>query len=98
LSAKTRIGLDLLTSHLKNQVGYRSNAEGIFTARRRHLDALSRALESILAGTAQLELANAGELLAEDLRVAQEHLGEITGKFTADDLLGEIFGSFCIGK
>lgn len=98
LSAKTRTGLDLLTSHLKNQVGYRSNAEGTFTARRRHLDALKKALESVLAGTAQLELANAGELLAEDLRLAQEHLGEITGKFTADDLLGEIFGSFCIGK
>jgi len=98
LSAKSGEGLALLTEHLKDCVGYDSGNEGSFTARRRHLQAIEKALEAIELGRAQLVEMNAGELLAEELRIAQEHLGSITGKFRADDLLGEIFSSFCIGK
>ena len=72
--------------------------EGSFTARRRHLQAIEQALQAINLGRKQLVEMNAGELLAEELRIAQEHLGLITGKFRPDDLLGEIFSSFCIGK
>ncbi len=67
-------------------------------ARRRHLNALQQAMEYITSGQQQLEQHQAGELLAEDLRQAQTALGEITGVVTADDLLGRIFGEFCIGK
>ncbi len=98
LSAKTGAGLELLTQHLKQCVGYQSNAEGSFMARRRHVDALQRALELVLRGQRQLQQHQAGELLAEDLRLAQEALNEITGEFGSDDLLGRIFSSFCIGK
>ncbi|AWB66383.1 tRNA uridine-5-carboxymethylaminomethyl(34) synthesis GTPase MnmE [Saccharobesus litoralis] len=98
LSAKTQQGLDDLKEHLKSIMGYQSSTEGQFMARRRHIDALNRALEQLENGKAQLEGPAAGELLAEDLRVAQQHLNEITGEFTSDDLLGRIFGSFCIGK
>lgn len=98
LSAKTGQGIELLTEHLKHSVGYLSTNEGTFMARRRHLDALQRALENVLSGQEQLEQHHAGDLLAEELRVAQQHLNEITGEFTSDDLLGKIFGSFCIGK
>lgn len=92
------IGLELLRNHLKTAMGYQQTAEGGFSARRRHLDALQRAQRSLEHGHRQLALAGAGELLAEDLRVAQQALGEITGAFTSDDLLGRIFTSFCIGK
>ncbi len=92
------VGLDLLVDHLKACVGYPSSGEGEFIARRRHLDALERALSSLRRGSAMLEEQRAGELLAEDLRQAQQALSEITGEFTADDLLGRIFSSFCIGK
>lgn len=98
LSAKTGQGLDLLRQHLKHIVGVDGNTEGNFIARRRHLDALSRALDILNAGKHQLTEHKAGELLAEDLRQAQKTLSEITGEFTSDDLLGEIFSSFCIGK
>lgn len=98
LSAKQKEGLSLLQEHLKECVGYKANNEGTFTARRRHLDALNRALDAIKLGKRQLVELNAGELLAEELRIAQDNLGEITGKFRPDDLLGEIFSSFCIGK
>lgn len=98
LSAKTQDGLDHLKQHLKDCVGFNTNNEGSFTARRRHLEALSKALNAVVLGKNQLVKFNAGELLAEELRLAQDALGEITGKFTPDDLLGEIFGSFCIGK
>jgi tRNA modification GTPase len=98
LSAKNRSGLSHLQDHLKECVGYKANNEGTFTARRRHLDALHRALDAINLGRRQLVEMNAGELLAEELRIAQDNLGEITGKFRPDDLLGEIFSSFCIGK
>lgn len=98
LSAKTGNGLQELKDHLKSMIGLDSNIEGAFSARRRHIDALNNALMALKNGQFQLESAAAGELLAEDLRLAQEHLGDITGKFTSDDLLGEIFSSFCIGK
>lgn len=98
LSAKTGHGIEHLREHLKHCVGYRASSEGSFMARRRHLDALEKAKTHLLQGQEQLELSLAGELLAEELRLAQQHLNEITGEFTSDDLLGEIFGSFCIGK
>lgn len=91
-------GLELLRNHLKACMGYQQTSESSFSARRRHLDALHRANASLEHGRSQLTLAGAGELLAEDLRQAQQVLGEITGAFSSDDLLGRIFSSFCIGK
>jgi tRNA modification GTPase len=98
LSAKTGEGLDLLRTHLKGRAGYRSGDAGALSARRRHLDALERARTSVVQAAEILSSTRAFELFAEDLRRAQLALGEITGEFTSDDLLGEIFGSFCIGK
>ena len=97
LSAKTGQGLVVLKQHLKKAMGY-SDGEGHFAARRRHLDALERARSLLIKGKSQLEMDNAAELLADDLFHAQQALGEITGEFRADDLLGYIFSSFCIGK
>ncbi len=98
LSAKSAEGLDLLREHLKACMGYEQTSESSFSARRRHLEALRQASTHLEHGHAQLTLAGAGELLAEDLRMAQQALGEITGAFSSDDLLGRIFSSFCIGK
>ncbi|HCJ27971.1 MAG TPA: tRNA uridine-5-carboxymethylaminomethyl(34) synthesis GTPase MnmE, partial [Pseudomonas sp.] len=98
LSARSGEGLEMLREHLKHCMGYDQTAESSFSARRRHLDALRQAAEHLDHGHAQLTLAGAGELLAEDLRQAQQALGEITGAFSSDDLLGRIFSSFCIGK
>ena len=98
LSAKADLGVDVLREHLKTCMGYQATAEGGFLARRRHLDAIDRADELLNTGLAQLIHNNAGELLAEDLRQAQQALGEITGQVSSDDLLGKIFSSFCIGK
>lgn len=98
LSAKSTQGLDLLREHLKACMGYAQTSESSFSARRRHLEALRKASTHLEHGHAQLTLAGAGELLAEDLRMAQQALGEITGAFSSDDLLGRIFSSFCIGK
>lgn len=98
LSAKLNLGVDLLRDHLKRVMGFEQGSESQFSARRRHLDALERAETFVLAGQDQLKSLGAGELLAEDLRQAQQCLGEITGEFTSDDLLGRIFSSFCIGK
>ena len=98
LSAKHHLGLDLLKRHLKTAMGYQQTAEGVFMARKRHLDALNRALHFVETGQMQLQQFAAGELLAEDLRQAQQALSEITGQFSSDDLLGRIFTSFCIGK
>ena len=97
LSAKSGEGLPLLRAKIKEVVGYQP-AEGQFLARRRHIQALDTAYAFVLAGQEQLATHRAGELLAEDLRLAHQALCEITGKFTSDDLLGEIFSSFCIGK
>ncbi|MFY0678372.1 MAG: tRNA uridine-5-carboxymethylaminomethyl(34) synthesis GTPase MnmE [Neptuniibacter sp.] len=98
LSAKAGIGIDHLRQHLKDCMGYANTTEGGFLARRRHIDALNRAESLLLTGQDQLLGCGAGELLAEDLRQAQQHLSEITGEFSSDDLLGRIFSSFCIGK
>lgn len=98
LSAKNGEGIDELKQHLQDIAGYQGSGEGSFTARRRHLDALQSTLELLENGRQQLQVHQAGELLAEDLRLAQQALGEITGEVTPDDLLGRIFSSFCIGK
>ena len=98
LSAKTGAGLDLLKQHLKECMGYSEGSEGNFSARRRHLQALELASDSLEQGRQQLLGAGAGELLAEDLRLAHKILGEITGAMSSDEMLGEIFSSFCIGK
>lgn len=98
LSALTAAGMPALRGHLKRLAGYHDVSAGDFSARRRHLDALDRCVGALDAGIAALDDYVAGELLAEHLRDAQQHLGEITGRFTTDDLLGRIFSSFCIGK
>lgn len=98
ISAKQQLGLDLLKAELKKIMGFNSTVEGSFIARQRHLDAIKQALTAIQRGKTQLIDYAAGELMAEELRLAQQHLSEITGQFTADDLLGKIFSSFCIGK
>lgn len=98
LCAKTGVGIDVLRDHLKQCVGADSTLEGGFIARRRHLDALSGASAFLKNGYEQFVTVCAGELLAEDLRQCQRILGEITGEFTPDDLLGKIFSEFCIGK
>jgi tRNA modification GTPase len=97
LSAKRNQGIDLLKNHIKSVLGLQTMNEGIFSARRRHLDALKRAEIFLLSSQEQLKN-HASELLAEDLRQTQLALNEITGEFTPDDLLGKIFSSFCIGK
>ncbi len=95
LSAKTGAGLELLKSHLLKLVGYENNSEGVFMARARHLEALLKVETHLSIAGQQIKSA---ELLAEELRIAQDALGSITGEFTPDDLLGEIFSKFCIGK
>jgi tRNA modification GTPase len=98
LSIKTGEGMDVLTRHLKQSVGYNGSTEHVFIARRRHLEALSQGHAFAASALYQLQNNHAGELVAEDLRQAQNALAEITGQFTSDDLLGKIFSSFCIGK
>ncbi|MEO1244916.1 MAG: tRNA uridine-5-carboxymethylaminomethyl(34) synthesis GTPase MnmE [Pseudomonadota bacterium] len=98
VSAATGAGLDALRAELRNAAGLGDLGEGSFTARGRHVDALQRARTHFDAGRQALERSRAGELLAEELREAQQALGEITGAFTPDDLLGRIFSEFCIGK
>ncbi|CWW49246.1 TPA: tRNA uridine-5-carboxymethylaminomethyl(34) synthesis GTPase MnmE [Haemophilus influenzae] len=98
LSAQTHDGVQLLREHLKQAMGFQTGIEGGFLARRRHLDALDKAAEHLQIGLVQLTEFHAGELLAEELRLVQSYLSEITGQFTSDDLLGNIFSSFCIGK
>lgn len=98
VSARAGLGIETLKTHLKDCAGYRETTTDTFSARRRHLDALRRATELVEHGLQALEQAQAGELLAEDLRQAHHELGEITGEYSSDDLLGAIFSSFCIGK
>lgn len=98
ISAHTRQGLSELREGLKKAMGFQSQEAGLYTARRRHLHALQRAADSLQQAKQQLLQQAAGELVAEDLRAAQNALSEITGTFTPDDLLGRIFSSFCIGK
>ncbi|MGV8664003.1 tRNA uridine-5-carboxymethylaminomethyl(34) synthesis GTPase MnmE, partial [Pseudomonas aeruginosa] len=90
--------LELLLEHLMSCMGFEQTSESCFSARRSHLESLRLAGQELEHGHSQLIQNGAGELLAEDLRQAQQHLGEITGAFTPDDLLGRIFSSFCIGK
>jgi tRNA modification GTPase len=98
LSAQTGEGMDTLRAHLKLCMGYQTLDAGTVSARQRHLDALARARRHTDEAARQLQERRAGELVAEDLRIAQQALNEITGEFTNDDLLGRIFSSFCIGK
>ena len=95
LSLKSMEGLDTFRRYLKKWIGFDSESEGTFTARRRHIDALNQAKEHIQGA---LQQSGASDLLAEELRLAQQYLGKITGEFTTDDLLGEIFSTFCLGK
>ncbi|MGZ4954916.1 MAG: tRNA uridine-5-carboxymethylaminomethyl(34) synthesis GTPase MnmE, partial [Methylobacter sp.] len=98
LSIKTGNGMELLKQHLKQSVGFNEATDNVFIARRRHIEALNKGHEFAESALNQLRDSQAGELVAEDLRQAQNSLAEITGKFTSDDLLGKIFSSFCIGK
>jgi len=98
ISAKTGQGIELLRRKIREAVGASDQSEGSFSARQRHVDALKRASGHLAAGAQAMENQHAGELLAEELRLAQQALGEITGEMLPDDLLGEIFSSFCIGK
>jgi len=97
LSAKQSLGIDLLRQELSSIAGLSDTGEGVLLARKRHIIALESALESTRHALEQLNN-NASELVAEDLRQAAQYLGSITGEFSSDDLLGEIFSSFCIGK
>ncbi len=98
VSATTGEGIDLLREHLKECMGFQGAGTGTISARRRHLDALARANDHLQEAQRQLLERRAGELMAEELRQAQQCLAEITGEFTPDDLLGRIFTTFCIGK
>jgi len=99
LSARTGQGLDDLRHALLAQAGWQAAPEGLFIARRRHVHALQRAREHLLHAQAHAAQRDAAlDLLAEELRLAHRALGEITGQFSNEDLLGVIFGSFCIGK
>ena len=98
LSATTGVGLELLREHLKNCVGFHPSEGGAMSARTRHLDALRRARAHVEEAHRLLVERHAGELVAQELTDAQRELGEITGEVTSEDLLGRIFGSFCIGK
>ena len=98
LSAKENTGVDLLREYIKEAIGFNANEEGVFIARQRHLVALGNAKQLIQTALEVLVKNSSLELIAEDLRFAQMQLGAITGEFTSDDLLGEIFSNFCVGK
>ncbi|MEM7082828.1 MAG: tRNA uridine-5-carboxymethylaminomethyl(34) synthesis GTPase MnmE [Pseudomonadota bacterium] len=98
VSAKSGAGIDSLKAHLANVMGYSAVDGGKLIARRRHIHAIERAFAHMALGRDALYNMKAGEIMAEELRLAQQCLGEITGRFTSDDLLGQIFSRFCIGK
>jgi tRNA modification GTPase len=98
LSALTGVGIDALRAHLKSCMGYHTLEAGTVSARRRHLDALARARTHVETAARELLERRAGEIVAQELRDAQQALSEITGEFTSEDLLGRIFSSFCVGK
>ncbi|MEP7043698.1 MAG: tRNA uridine-5-carboxymethylaminomethyl(34) synthesis GTPase MnmE [Dokdonella sp.] len=98
LSARSGEGLDLLVAELKRHAGFGESSDGAFSARARHVAALERAADLLAAADDALRVQHAGEFAAEELRHVQHALGEITGEFSSDDLLGSIFSSFCIGK
>ena len=98
ISALTGAGIPALRARLKEVLGLKTLDEGVFSARRRHLEALTAAAAVLEQASAEFRGTGAGELLAEDLRRAHDLLGEVTGRVSADELLGDIFGRFCIGK
>ena len=98
VSATTGAGLDGLRQRIKQHAGYEQAGEGAWSARSRHVDALRRAADHVARAKRRLEQRSAFELVAEELRLGQRALGEITGEVTSDDLLGRIFADFCIGK
>ena len=98
ISAKTGEGLNTLRETIRRLAGYQNQGEGAFTARKRHILALEQAGAHFESGREALQISKAGELLAEELRLSQQALGEITGAVSSDDLLGRIFSEFCIGK
>ena len=98
ISAKTGVGIDLLRKEILTIAGWQHNTEGLFTARQRHLEALTTAQAHLNSARTFATHESQLELLAEELRLSQLALSSITGEFTADDLLGEIFSHFCIGK
>lgn len=98
ISASAGAGIDQLRAEIRTLAGYKDQGEGAFTARRRHVEALLDAGKHFELGRDALLVDKAGELMAEELRLAQHSLGEITGTLTSDDLLGKIFSEFCIGK
>ena len=97
ISAKNGDGINIVIKALADFAGLNSNTEGVFLARKRHIIAINETLSFINSAISQLD-GGASELVAEDLRQAGMHLGQITGEFSSDDLLGQIFSSFCIGK
>jgi len=98
LSTRTSCGLDSLRRHLSDRAGVSGLGEGAFVARQRHLDALERTLDHLCSAAQAIQTGLGLELVACDLRAGQQAMGEITGEFSSDDLLGRIFSSFCIGK
>jgi len=98
LSAKTGAGLAELKEQLKIAMGFRSAGEAPYIARRRHLEAIDKARAHFQNAQAAIGARQDAELIAEELRLAQKSLGEITGEVSVDDLLGRIFSDFCIGK
>jgi len=98
LSAKTGAGIEALRTEIRRLAGFKDLGEGAFTARRRHLQAIEAAMAHFDSGRQALADERAGEIFAEELRLAQMALGEITGEFSSDELLGKIFSEFCIGK
>ncbi len=98
IAAAGGAGLDALKQEIKRVAGLADAGEGLFCARTRHLEALQRAQAHCLIARQRIEERSSAELAAEELRLAQQALSEITGAFTSDDLLGRIFGTFCIGK
>ena len=98
LSAATGVGLDLLRAELREAAGHDASGEGGFCARARHVAALERAQTHLQLAVDALQVHTAGDLAAEELRLVQHHLGELTGNVSSDDLLGRIFADFCIGK
>lgn len=98
ISAKYHQGIELLTEHLKQAIGFAEQTENVFIARRRHVDALERAQQYLLTAQQEIQQNNSFELVAENFRQAQQCLGEITGEVTTEDLLDKIFAGFCVGK
>jgi tRNA modification GTPase len=98
ISAVSGEGIETLRAHLKSCMDYHGLDSGTVSARARHLEALTRARAHVDEAVRQLQEKRAGELVAEELRTAQQALAEITGEFSTEDLLGRIFAGFCIGK